>query len=66
MGTEIKGQVRVGVQAIVCKDGGILLGKRKSTFQEGSWGLPGGRLELDETILQFTNMKLRGAKKDYP
>ena len=31
--------VRVGVQAIVLNGGAILLGRRKNTFQEGSWGL---------------------------
>lgn len=50
--------VRVGVQAIVIKDNEVLLGKRKNAFQEGSWGLPGGHLELDETILQAAAREL--------
>ena len=40
----------VGVTVIVMKDNKVLLGKRKSAHGEGSWGFPGGHLELNESI----------------
>ncbi len=43
--------VRVGVQAIVRSEGRVLLGLRKNAFGHGTWGLPGGHLELGESIL---------------
>ncbi|MDQ1037757.1 8-oxo-dGTP diphosphatase [Streptomyces sp. V3I8] len=43
--------VRVGVQAIVRSGDRILLGLRANTFGEGTWGLPGGHLELGETLM---------------
>jgi 8-oxo-dGTP diphosphatase len=42
--------VRVGVQAIVRSGGRVLLGLRVNTFGAGSWGLPGGHLEIGETL----------------
>ncbi|WP_161936443.1 nucleotide triphosphate diphosphatase NUDT15 [Chlorobium limicola] len=51
--------IKVGVQTIVTSNGAILLGKRKNSFQKGSWGLPGGHLELDETILQAAARELK-------
>ncbi|MFI0541710.1 NUDIX hydrolase [Streptomyces sp. WSLK1-3] len=43
-------QVRVGVQAIVRSEDRVLLGLRANTFGAGSWGLPGGHLEVGETL----------------
>ena len=40
----------VGVAVIVVRDGLVLLGKRSGAHGEGTWALPGGHLELFETI----------------
>ena len=42
--------VRVGVQAIVRSGERVLLGLRANTFGAGTWGLPGGHLEVGETL----------------
>lgn len=43
-------QVRVGVQAIVRAGDRVLLGLRANTFGDGTWGLPGGHLEVGESL----------------
>ncbi|WP_329249896.1 NUDIX domain-containing protein [Streptomyces sp. NBC_01478] len=43
--------VRVGVQAILREDGRVLLGLRVNTFGHGTWGLPGGHLEIGESLI---------------
>ncbi len=40
----------VGVAVIVIRDGRVLLGKRRGAHGEGTWALPGGHLELFETL----------------
>jgi 8-oxo-dGTP diphosphatase len=50
--------VRVGVQAVIARADAILLGQRKNAFQEGSWGLPGGHLEVGETLLEAAAREL--------
>lgn len=40
----------IGVAVILIKDGLVLLGKRKNAHGKGTWALPGGHLELNETI----------------
>jgi 8-oxo-dGTP diphosphatase len=44
--------VRVGVQAIVRAGDRVLLGLRANTFGGGTWGLPGGHLEIGESLVQ--------------
>ena len=43
-------QVRVGVQAIVRSGDRVLLGLRANVFGHGTWGLPGGHLEIGESL----------------
>jgi ADP-ribose pyrophosphatase YjhB (NUDIX family) len=40
---------KVGVAAIIIKDGKVLLGKRKSAHGQGTWNFPGGHLEYGES-----------------
>jgi len=39
----------IGVGVFVIKDHKILMGKRKNALGDGSWALPGGHLEWNET-----------------
>ena len=41
---------KVGVGVFVIKDDKILLGQRANSLGEGTWGLPGGKLEFFETL----------------
>lgn len=42
--------VGVGVAVIICRDGKVLVGRRKGAHGEGLWAVPGGRLEFGETV----------------
>ncbi len=44
-----KDDPRVGVAAIIERDGQVLLIKRKNAHGAGSWAVPGGHLEYGET-----------------
>ena len=44
--------VAVGVGVIVYKEGKLLLMKRKNAHGDGTWSLPGGHLEKNETFKQ--------------
>ena len=41
---------KVGVGALIIKEGKILLGKRKSAFAKGEYGSVGGHVEPQETL----------------
>lgn len=44
-------QQNIGTCIVLVNDeGNILLGKRKNAYKAGLYGLPGGRIELNETI----------------
>jgi 8-oxo-dGTP diphosphatase len=61
---------RVGVGAIVIKDGKVLMVKRAAPPNKNLWAIPGGMLELGETlqqgaereIFEETNIRIRAGK----
>jgi 8-oxo-dGTP diphosphatase len=49
---------RVGVGAVVTRDGHVLLVKRGKAPSQGVWAIPGGRVELGETLQQAAEREL--------
>jgi 8-oxo-dGTP diphosphatase len=49
---------RVGVGAVVIRDGKVLLVKRGVPPSEGLWAIPGGMIELGETIQQAAEREI--------
>lgn len=54
----------VGVNALIIKDGKVLLGKRglyngKPITEHGKWGLIGGYLERDETLVEGMQREIK-------
>ena len=43
---------RIGVGAIVVRDGSVLLIRRKHPPRQGEWSLPGGLQEVGETVFE--------------
>jgi 8-oxo-dGTP diphosphatase len=52
-------RIVVGVQIIVRHGAKILLGLRKNAFQAGTWGLPGGYLGINQTLLEAAVKELK-------
>jgi 8-oxo-dGTP diphosphatase len=50
---------RVGVAAIIIRNGRVLLIRRKGAHGKGSWSTPGGHLEFGETPEQCTIRETR-------
>jgi 8-oxo-dGTP diphosphatase len=50
---------RVGVAVIVKRDNEILLGYRKSELGKNTWGLPGGKLEFGEELIDCAIRELK-------
>ena len=48
----------LGCNAIVVRDGRVLLGKRGKGFGEGKWGLPGGHVEVGEHFVDAVRREL--------
>ena len=51
--------VRVGAAVILKKNGKLLLGKRANTVGHGFWCLPGGKVELGESVEHAAKRELR-------
>ena len=52
MSREYPSHPRVGVAAVVLRDSQVLLVQRGREPGKGSWGVPGGMLELGETLAE--------------
>lgn len=50
---------RVGVATLLRRGGQVLLVRRKYAPRQGCWGLPGGKLEWGETLLEAAMRELR-------
>jgi ADP-ribose pyrophosphatase YjhB (NUDIX family) len=48
----------VGVHPLVLKDGRLLLAKRAKEPSKGKWSLPGGKVELGETVCEAAKREL--------
>lgn len=48
----------IGVNVFVVRDGKLLLGKRKSEYHDGEWGVPGGHLEEGELMVDCARREL--------
>jgi 8-oxo-dGTP diphosphatase len=49
---------RVAVGAIVVRDGGVLLVRRGQPPSEGLWAIPGGRVELGESLQEAAEREI--------
>jgi 8-oxo-dGTP diphosphatase len=62
---------KVGVAALIIRDNKILIGKRKAEHGGGTWSVPGGHLEFNETIeecavretLEEVGIKIKNLRK---
>ena len=48
----------LGTGIIVLRDQHILVGKRKNAYSAGSYGLPGGRVELGQSLMETAKREL--------
>lgn len=55
----INQEIRIGCNTVILKQGKILFGKRKKGYGKGSWGLPGGHLELGEDMIDGAKRELK-------
>lgn len=73
----MNGRPGVGVACFVWKDGKFLMGQRRSAHGDGTWSVPGGHLEMGETLegcarrevmeetgLQITNVRFLALTND--
>lgn len=59
MNSNEKRYPKVGVAAIVIKDGKVLIGKRREEYGRGTWALPGGRLEFGESFEECAGREVK-------
>ncbi|BDM65459.1 NUDIX domain-containing protein [Shewanella sp. NFH-SH190041] len=52
-------QARVGVGVVIMRQGKVLLGLRQGSHGEGTWALPGGHLEWQESIEQCASREVK-------
>ena len=50
--------IKVGVAAILRREDKVLLGLRRGSHGAGTWSLPGGHLEVNETVRQAAQREL--------
>lgn len=55
----VQTQPGVGIGVYVRKDGKMLLGLRKGGYGAGSWGAPGGKLDMYENPLECAHRETR-------
>jgi ADP-ribose pyrophosphatase len=58
MGTEYPDSPRVAIGGVVFKDGGVLLVRRGKPPAHGEWAIPGGSVELGETLKQAVEREI--------
>jgi 8-oxo-dGTP diphosphatase len=49
---------RVGVNTLIVENGKILLGKRFKIYGRGTWGVPGGKLDYGESLIDGAKREL--------
>lgn len=54
----VENKFLVGANVLVIRDEKILLGLRKNCFSAGNWGLPGGHVEVGESLLSAAAREL--------
>ena len=59
MGTEYPDSPRIAIGGVVFKDGGVLLVRRGKPPALGEWAIPGGSVELGETLKQAVEREIR-------
>lgn len=59
MGTEYPDSPCIAIGGVVFKDGGVLLVRRGKPPALGEWAIPGGSVELGETLKQAVEREIR-------
>ena len=59
MGTEYPDRPRVAIGGVVVKEGRVLLVRRGKPPAMGEWAIPGGSVELGETLKQAVEREIR-------